>query len=313
MDGLFAEERQIKKGLELSARFPNKSSNPNTRRLVAICRGLGANKMPSDVARIIASDEMERTYLKYVQLIIDDAFYWHETFGYDKPIYSLKNVKFPNWRCSRADLSDHPIIPIESFENLELGNFTLHDMQDNHLGLSNTTLNAQKLKQIKFPSNLESLFMKHNPNIETFEDVSFPSSLRSVSLTGCGLDGDKIKSLRLPGGLRELSLCDNALHGQMDAVNELIAGFTELEELYLSDCNLTGTDYDQLSISALTELNELSLSGNSNKNITGLRLPCNLHYLWWYNVTWNHEQLMDLNAILVALPSIVCNFWDNLL
>ena len=81
-------------------------------------------------------------------------------------------------------------------------------------------MNAYKLKQIKFPLYLQSIRLSGNPSILSFENFSFPLTLRRIDLAECCLNAQKIQSLKLPKEMERIYMDENALHGQMHAVNK---------------------------------------------------------------------------------------------
>ena len=292
---LLVKKKKIEHALgELMA--VSERESPDFRCLVALCRGLKNKRLPSGIVRPIVMEAKERMYQKHVQFIIDWGF--ASGYGYldDYPIRSLKNIVFPG-NTLIINLMNHPI---ESYENTHFRNLRTETLTYNEMDLSSTTMDTPKLKQIKFPLNLQSLDLSSNPNITSFENVSFPPNLFRCSVSGCALDAHKIKSLKLPRGLEKMEMAENALHGEMDAVCELIGSFPRLDWLDLSYNNLTASDYKQLSvvISAHPTLQILYLSGNSNDNISALQLPKDLYSLDWRGVSWNHQQLEELNEIL---------------
>ena len=274
----------------------SETESPDFRCLLALSRGLKNKSLPSDIVQFIVMDAKERMYQEHVQFIISYGIASERSCGSEKPIRSLKNIIFPD-DCFIINLRNHPI---ESYENTQFRNLSTETLTYNELDLSNTTMNADKLKQIKFPSNLQTLDLSRNPVITSFENVSFPPNLLRLVVSGCALNAQKIKSLNLQHNLERIEMDGNQLHGQMGAVNELISGFPQLDYLDLSYCNLTASDYEQLSvaISAHPTLQILYLSGNSNDNISALQLPNGLDSLDWNGVSWNHQQLEELNRIL---------------
>ena len=292
---LLAKNQEIEHALgELMA--VSETASPDFRCLIALIRGLKRRALPSDIVRFIVVDAKERMYQKHVQFIINYGVASSRSYCDKKPIRSLKNIAFPD-DCFIINLRNHPI---ESYENTKFRNLSTETLTFNELDLSNTTMTARKLRQIKFPSNLQSLYLSRNPNIVSFENVSFPLQLCRVSVEECSLNSEKIISLKLPRNLERIEMGGNQLHGQMDVVCEFIAGFSQLDYLDLSFCNLTASDYEQLSvaISAHPTLQILYLSGNSNDNISDLQLPNGLDSLDWIGASWNHEQLEELNRIL---------------
>ena len=210
------------------------------RRLIALCKGLQNQSIPSDLVRLIVLDEKERMSLNNVQCVVDYASQLNRLlFSVNDSICSLKSIVFRDG-FDVVNLSGHPI---ESYENTHFG-MMLADLDDygeplimnNELDLSYTTMNAHKLKQIKFPLHLQYLRLSGNPNISSFESVSFPSTLRRIDLSGCSMDARKIKSLKLPEGVEAIIMNGNDLHGQLDAVSELIAGLPQIHGLELNEC-----------------------------------------------------------------------------
>ena len=287
---LLTKQREIEEGLhEIEA--VSERESPAFRCLIALCRGLKNKSLPSDVLQLIVLDEKERTDEKNVQFIIDYGFASGESLYSKKPIRSLKNIIFPVFPDDCDGLIDLSHHPIASYQNAQFPEY-LGD-----LDLSYTTLNTQKLKQVRFPA-LEFLYLSGNPNISSFENISFPSCLFGIDLSKMSLNSAKMRSLKLPRHLQKIDMDHNALQGQIDALNELIASLPDLDQLDIGYCNLTTSDFAKLSFVAAEELHYLILSGNSNDDISALRLPQNLKSLQWKGVTWNHTQLLVLDNIL---------------
>ena len=163
---------------------------------------------------------------------------------------------------------------------------------------------TRKLKQIHFP-NLICLHLSGNPNISSFENVSFPAELVYLYLKNISMSAEQILSLKRSLGedLEGIELDNTDLHGQMDALNEWFADLDRLERLSLKNCNLSSSDYEKLWVASLREL---ILSENSNVNISSMVLPDGLHTLEWLGVSWDHQQLDELNFIL---PDALHNSW----
>ncbi|EJO5346818.1 leucine-rich repeat domain-containing protein [Clostridium botulinum] len=192
--------------------------------------------------------------------------------------------------------------------------------------LSLTNDNIESLEGIQYFSNLNSLNLKGDSNLEGIENLMSIKSLTKLDLTGRKVDSlDNIKYLKslkylylnnmdLSGGALFLEDLSNLNVLDLSNTNitdiNILKGLKELNKLYLGNNKIDNLS----SLEGLTKLVTLDLVGNDNitsiyalKNLINLKsltLPKNISDYspvasYYYNLTYKNFDLKNSNIIVI--------------